>query len=433
MTRRSRFAGIALVVAIGVLAAPRSAAHLSAAADPHSYFNSLVASAAHWKSLSFRDPKQLDYPKNGGYAQSNTELLRVTYAPSSDTNAERQDAAKIVIPAFAALGVLAAPMSATTTLITLSKDDPAWAQDRAVKVDNEIMVVQRTRDNCGIGTPPAKVINADGSVTLQVCRGQFGTVATSHSSGSTTFKNVNSLQNQLRFPLGTQDARTYLFTWDVYFTQSFLRTGLTNHKAFQFTTKSAGTQWFEPNTRYSGAGYGSCPGFDPAKHVSSLVGRVYGGQATETNWALTNGDNYHPMITTHTPVTPWAGTKCLFPSRWTRWWVMVKQRAYDWDEVSMWVADEVEGPVLIYDKILLSVSPNGETPNQIINWWVEFNTSEDKFVRGDSRDLVAYIRNFVALHNIADPTPLLLRPLAGSAPPIIPTLQPPSGLRIIGG
>lgn len=434
MTGRIRFAVIAAAMGLVALMVPAASSDLTAQSDPHAYFNSLVAGAAHWKSLSFRDPRQLDYPKNGGYAHSNSEQLWVTYSPGSDTHAERQDAAKIVVPAFTALGSIGAPMSSDSNLITLTVDSSVWDQGRAIRVDSEIMVIQRTRDTCGIGTPPAKVTNADKSVTVQVCRGQFGTTPASHAAGTTVFRNVNGLLNQVRFPLGTQDSHTYMFTWDVYFTSSFLRSGLTNHKAFQFTTKTSGTQWFEPNVRYSGAGYGSCPGFDPAKHVGSLVGRVYGGRATETSWPLTSGDEYHPMITTHTPITPWSGTKCLFPSRWTRWWVLVKQRANDWDELSMWVGDEVEGPILIYDKLLLSVSPNSDTvPNQIINWWVEFNTSEQGFVRGDQRDMVAYIRNFVALRDVADPAALLLRPLAGTPPPIgtTPPLPAPTGLRII--
>lgn len=434
MTRRNGLFAVAVVTAALLIALPTAIPNLTAQSDPHAYFNSLVSSAAHWKSLSFRNPAQLDYPKNGGYALSNSGPLRVTYAPASDTNPEKQDAAKIVIPAFTAKGTLTIPMSATSTLITVSEDSSVWAQGRAVRVDSEVMVVQRTRDTCGLGTPPAKVVNPDGSITVQVCRGQFGTTATSHSVGAVASVSINSLENQVRFPLGTADGHTYLFTWDAYYTASYVGTGLTNHKSFQFTTKDSGNQWFEPNTRFSGSGYGSCPGFNPGVHVSSLVGRVYNGQATETNWLLTNGDNYHPMITTHTPVTPWVGTKCLYPSRWTRWWVFVNQRANNWDEVSMWVADQVEGPVLIYDKLLVSVSPNSTTtPNQIINWWVEFNTSESEFTRGNMRDLVAYIRNFVALRDVGNPAPLLLRPLAGAAPPIVPTLQPPTGLRIIGG
>ena len=431
MTRRNGFVALAITTAAFTLVFPDGSRGF-AAVGPHSYFESLVNSATHWKSLSFRNRTQLDYPKNGGYAHSNSAPLRVTYAPGADTDAERQDAAKILIPAFTTYGTIVTSMSSTSTLITLSQDSSAWSQDRALRVGAEIMVIQRTRDNCGIGTPPAKVVNADGSVTLQVCRGQFGTTAVSHAAGTPFEKNVNGLENQVRFPLGTEDGHTYMFTWDVYFTKSFVNSGLDNHKAFQFTTRSSGNQWFEPNTRYSGSGYGSCPGFDPNVHVASLVGRVYNGRATDTNWALTNGDNYHPMITTHTPVTPWVGTKCLFPSRWTRWWVMVKQRANDWDEVSMWVADEVEGPVLLYDKILLSVSPNSTTtPNQIINWWVEFNTSSVEFTR--NRDLVAYIRNFVALKGIGDPSSLLVRPVGGPAPTLGPKPEPPTGLRIIGG
>jgi hypothetical protein len=67
------------------------------ASGDHAYFDALVARPDHWRSYSLRDPQQLDHPKNGGYAQSNSRALVVTYDPDHDTDPRRQDAAKVVV------------------------------------------------------------------------------------------------------------------------------------------------------------------------------------------------------------------------------------------------------------------------------------------------------------------------------------------------
>ncbi len=69
--------------------------------DQHAYFNALVARGEHWRSYSLRDAAQLNYRNQGGLIDSNaTEGLWVTYNPGADSDRHRQDAAKIVIPAF---------------------------------------------------------------------------------------------------------------------------------------------------------------------------------------------------------------------------------------------------------------------------------------------------------------------------------------------
>ena len=83
----------------------------TAATDGNAYFDALVARGDHWKSFSLRPragqpvgspyyEHQLDHPKDGGYANANSGDLWVTYDPAHDADPNRQDAAKVVIPAF---------------------------------------------------------------------------------------------------------------------------------------------------------------------------------------------------------------------------------------------------------------------------------------------------------------------------------------------
>ena len=68
--------------------------------SPHAYFDALVARADHWKSYSLRSAAQLARPIDGGYADSNSNPLMVTFAPNEDDDPHAQDAAKVVIPPF---------------------------------------------------------------------------------------------------------------------------------------------------------------------------------------------------------------------------------------------------------------------------------------------------------------------------------------------
>jgi hypothetical protein len=119
--------------------------------------------------------------------------------------------------------------------------------------------------------------------------------------------------------------------------------------------------------------------------------------------------------------------------------VQIKQVANNYDEMDLWAADETQDPVKIYSSVKLSV-PVVNGTSTINKLWLEFNTSTAAFVRGDLRDFVAYVRNVVALQNVANPTSLLQRPAAGATTlPPVQTLPPnqqakpaaPTNLRII--
>ncbi len=96
---------------------------------------------------------------------------------------------------------------------------------------------------------------------------------------------------------------------------------------------------------------------------------------------------------------------CFAPNQWVRFFVNLKQRANDYDYVDMWVADETRDPIQVLMNVPISVRPTGRTPNSIQKFWLEFNTSTDDYLRLDNRPLVAYFRNFVALHDGRSPQP----------------------------
>jgi hypothetical protein len=351
-----------------------------------------VARADHWLSYSLRDPAQLEAKKRGGHAQSTSLPLSVIYDPAAD-------AARVVIPFAGPLAEaisavynrrLGAAMSETDATLTL---DPAAEvpgdPGRVYVVDGEVMIQE-------VGTPSAERARP-------VVRAQHGTASAAHVSGTTVVVVSNSLLNQIRVPLGTEDGHSYLLTWDALFTQSYLRsrTGLTTHKMFQIGSASGDARWLEIRPRYDQAP-------DQTTDIGPIDVRSYNAVASdpESNWSLTDGNTMGPGVTGNVPLAPSVGTLVIKPNRWTRFWVLVEQRVNDYDLMSMWVADEVSDPVLVYDRIPMSV----RGPDfSLKDFWLEFNTSSVSVAEGRG-ELVAYVRNIAVLRDPQTSVPDLLLP-----------------------
>jgi hypothetical protein len=375
--------------------------------EAHGYFDALCQLA--WKCYSLRDPKQLDYPKNGGYAAGNSSPLYVTYDAT-------MDAAKVVIPPFAPASytTLAAPLDATTPQVTMT----AWAGStflvgRLLRVDDEALLIT--------------AVDAL-TKTATVQRGVVGTVAVSHAAGAGVFVNVNSLPNQVRVPLGTVPGSVYFATWEARWSDSYLKSGLTNHKAFQFSLAPSAAIWIEPQAHYGGGqGATAIAGFDPSKHIAAVQVRAYPNAISPT--ALPQG------VTSTEPIRPMVGSFTIYPNRWTRFFVRIEHKAEGPSLLDYWVADAETAPVQILKQIPVTIPAAG-----IDKFWLEFNTSTDRFVRGDLRELVAYVRNIAVLRDPGDVTGLLQKP-AGSTtaqpspaptPAPLPTQEPsPGSYRLI--
>ncbi|WP_448988039.1 hypothetical protein [Luteitalea sp.] len=205
---------------------------------------------------------------------------------------------------------------------------------------------------------------------------------------------TNSLPNQVRLPLGTENGHTYLVTWEAWYGAEFHRdrSGIRTFKTFQFSSNSPrDSLWAEVRTRISQA-----TGTD----IGLVDMRAYGGGKRD------KGRAFGPSVRRAQPLEPAKGTFSLRPETWTRYWWQIQQRADDFDLVSLWVADTERGPVQLIDN--LELNTYGQ-PDGVQAFWIEFNTSKEEMLpnRGP---LVAYVRNVVVLRDPGDLTPLLIKP-----------------------
>jgi hypothetical protein len=390
--------------------------------SPHAYFEALVARADHWKSYSLRSAAQLARPADGGYAASNSNPLVITYDPAGDDDLHAQDAAKVVIGPFALQSStkLVAPVGPSD--LTLRLSDLAGdvtkvttainAKGDQIKVGSEIMITTLDRYPLDRAT----------GVLLLSQRGAYGTTAVPHSAGETVHLSGNSISNQVRVPFDSYDGATWFITWDAYFTDSYLNNGIGAFKAFQL--ESSKSIWLEPQVHFNGAHVDKSL-FDPAVHVAT-AGQVrsYNSLRGPANFAESTGNQLGPVVTNNEPVRPnQNGFLVVYPNRWVRWWIRIRQRAYDYDLFDMWMADEQTGPVQIYANIPVSVRDG-----RIDKFWVEFNTSTDELPPGrltDFRALVAYVRNIAILRDPPeDLSAFLVRP--GAGPKLLPVPRPPA-------
>jgi hypothetical protein len=388
---------------------------LLAAVDPHAYFNTLVARRDVFKAYSLRPTpgapisspfygNQLALPKDLGYAAGNSSGLWITYNPNADNDPQAQDAAKVVVPAFSATyasgtGTVSSGIGPSSNPINLSNAyGPVYnIAGRSVMIDSEIMDIY---DPDGSGA--LRAFDRDTGV-LYVKRGQRGTSAASHNAGAFARLSVNTVPNAVRLPLNTTDGHVYFFTWEGYWTDSYIRTGLTNHKTFNFISDGI---WLEPNTNFGGGiGTAKVSGFNPDSDVAAYQIRSYNKPNGPSTWSLSTEDYVGPGVASTEPLGAQLATYVFKPNRWVRFFVRVDQRANDYDLLDTWIADEVTGPLQTHRQLKVSVREGN-----IKEFVLEYNTSTDLFTRGNQRDLVSYVRNFVALQDPGDVTDLLQRP-----------------------
>jgi hypothetical protein len=416
MSMRLRGTVLAALVIGGACALIPAGGTLLAAVDPHAYFNTLVARRDVFKAYSLRPvvgqpvtspyyEKQLGLPKEGGYSKGNSSGYWVTYDRANDTDPHAQDAAKLVVPAFSptyatGTGTLAGGIGPTTNPITLvNAYGPLYNYNgRSVLMDAEIMDIYDPDGSAG----PLKAFDRDTGV-MYVRRGQRGTSAANHNGGAFARLSINTVPNGLHVPVNTTDNHVYFFTWEGYWTDSYIRTGLTNHKTFNFLSDGI---WFEPNTNFGGGvGAGKVSGFNPDTDIAAYMIRSYNKPNGPSVWSLASEDFVGPGVTATEPLAPQMTTYVFKPNRWVRFFMRLDQRANDYDTVDTWIADEVTGPIQIHKQLKLSVREG-----RIESFAFEFNTSTDLYTRGNMRDLVAYVRNWVALQDPGDITDLLQRP-----------------------
>ena len=195
-----------------------------------------------------------------------------------------------------------------------------------------------------------------------------------------------SLPTQIRIPLNR--VQPTLVTWDAWFGKEFLFSyhGIAGYKNFQFTSPNA-MIWFEVRSRFIEA---------PAGAIARVDTRGY------------FRDGMGPNVTKAAPIEPQAGTFVIRPETWVRYWAFIDIRQTDpgspeWSTLSLWVADETDGPVQIIDRRQIKLNAT------LGMFWLEYNTSSN--VERQRGPLVGYARNVVVLGNVTDIPSLFERPI----------------------
>lgn len=354
----------------------------------------------------------------------------ITYDFAGDSDAHKQNAAKFRLPFWNPTTlVLAAAISSTATdftsctgftvpagkaCISITANNYPVATNQWLKIDNEIFLIAAG------GEPGSAAFGHAGTAYVVVTRAHNGTSAATHSNGAAVSASTNSMPRQLKKLLSTDDTFTYFFTWDAYWTDSWLGTGDANfnHKGHHFTcTKSGGSSelCFQVSYKFlttaqtftvcSATGAPKSIAFDPATDVAIVsvrsVTRFPGGGAT---WSSTNGQLMGPGMTLADPwICPVTNLFVIKANTWTRFYMRLEQRANDYDYITLWASDETQNPVKLLTDVPYSVDFNpmvsGHGFFQLL--W-EFNSSVDepqavrKSGSNQYGDFVIYNRWFTA-------------------------------------
>jgi len=294
---------------------------------PHDFFNAAIVRGDCYKAYSFRPQPGITQPSAvrgvSDCSKSNwtqqltfaTGTTFITYDYAGDTNVEKQDGAKVVIPQWrtsipnltltAPMGTGAVGEQQTITVSAVQgiETGKAW------KIENEIVIAPFSQSN---------------STSIIITRGGFNTTPVTHSSGVTVQNGSNSLSTgqQTRVPINTDGdvSANYLYVADLYYTNSFMKTGLVNHKVLQVAYISSGNQFVETNSAYGGP-FGTAP--NPAWAANGGV----------NTYVAVFGTRFYSQSTTpgafqDAPGRPFANPPFLMkPSKWLRFWIYIEANA----------------------------------------------------------------------------------------------------------
>lgn len=239
------------------------------------------------------------------------------------------------------------------------------------------------------GTPPAG--QRTGTVTYAY--DNTDTFALKQDAAKVSFAaNSKGLSYKHKQPMAlTAGSGQYLITWDVYHDESMQteRNIVNTYKAWQIYTSAI---FFEIRYRLSS---GALPTSIAPIDVRAYEEAYYGPGTTKGA-----GDAVQPQINAF----------AIAPNTWTRFWLLIDLKAdgvSEYDEWSLWVADETRDAVQLFDRLKYNVIPYG-----IKKFWVEFDTSQSPRVGGE---IVSYLRNWVVLHDPPDVSTLILTKPVGDS------------------
>jgi hypothetical protein len=226
-----------------------------------------------------------------------------------------------------------------------------------------------------------------------------------------------SLANQVR-PEIHKSTGDVLVTWDSWNTPEWYlgRTcsvgATTTQKTFQLSAPAEGNagRHMEIRQRYTGASYagGTVAGWNP---VTSLT------QGTDI--ATIDVRSYSVMGASGSPMAGQVADFVIKKDTWTRYWALYElnqgsawscgMASGNYDLFSLWVADENQAPVRLYDRVAVEADrvtagacTAGSvlvTPGEVQGLWFEYNSSEGGCTGGASQDRIGYFRNWAALND----------------------------------
>lgn len=343
-----------------------------APAGDHAYFESLIARSDLFKAVSLR-PDPLDsvstspywkdqLTKPTGYYETAVDPFEptcFTYSPGTDTDPAAQDACKHIIPPYirvnsnVLLSDCPSASSGDSTVLACTNVSTTYQINRHMKLDDEVMLIS------------ARDTTLD---TITVTRGQQGTTAVAHTAGTPTKVCSNTTPGTIKITFNTADELTrFFFTWDAYFTTSYLLTGLTNHKAWQMS--SGGSQiWLEPNNTYlpSEPEVGDwINGVD----VAAFQTRSYSGQ-------MPNGY-------TDEPAGPMLNTFTIKPNTWIRYFYLIDIRSREDDanyfDVGMTLNGDIADGSVTSFSLAMGVSTAGGVGQTVQHAYIKIDSEILRF------------------------------------------------------
>lgn len=287
--------------------------------------NSTNCTHAYWENqLAYIGSPTFGYKSGRNIPYRGKTEQGVFYNPSADTHPDKQDGMKLTIPAFtptcpnvvngvATGGTLAQPLTTSSTVVHLSCAAEVNPDDWLL-IDGELMKV----------VAPAAGGNAN---PKNVLRGQGGTVAAEHLVGAAVDRSNNSVgtDNHIKLPIRTDGSEEldYLITFDIYTAQPNW-VGWTGqeqaHKMVQIGGGASQGRGIELEPRFDGCGNSGVneKGYE---HPDCIAGTHIGGISARFYGPITG-----PGIISAYPVDPVEDPFILEASKWTRYWIRIKQR-----------------------------------------------------------------------------------------------------------
>jgi hypothetical protein len=337
--------------------------------------------------------KQLLPSGQGGYSKHST-ASRVTYDPASDTHPFAQDAMKTLVYTWVDNFVVKTAITPEATVVHLqiTTDTTYIENGSSILVDDEVMYVLSIPNNTGQPSDGA------GGRYVTVTRAYASTAAVYHPTTSFARRSNNSIWPQWHPPIGTANGFAYLITHDCYITSDYMPAPFQAFKAFQLGSTTGGN-WLEQQIRFSMNENYQPPSYDPAVHVGVATWRGYGNITTESNWVtacsgkvgdygrytydqgIMSGkkDPLSGQLNAVPPLVGENGGFLLYPNRWFRTWWFYKQNLNDWDDMTIFMADEVQEPR--QELYPMKMSIDGAATGSISKFWVELLTSKTEFTR----------------------------------------------------